>query len=98
MQLNQGLAKSTRIAQIAARYDDPVGDLPAEPLQYSIDDGLLAFETERIDGIHQIDAETVGDLPDALHGIVEVAEDLDRRALHDRVPARVCRRRFFPSR
>ena len=37
------------------------------------------FEAKRIDRIHQIDAEPVGDLPDALHGIVEVADDLDRQ-------------------
>ena len=32
-----------------------------------------------IDRVHQVDAEAVGDLPHALHRVVEVADDLDRQ-------------------
>ena len=38
----------------------------------------MTFEAKRIDRVHQIDAEPVGDLANALHGIVKIAEDLDR--------------------
>ena len=47
MQLDQRLAKSTRIAQISTRNDDPVGDLPAQAFKDAIDDRLLPFEAKR---------------------------------------------------
>ena len=79
LELDQGLAESARIAEIAAGNDDPVGHLPAQALEDAKDDGLLAFEPEGIDRVHQVDAEAVGDLPHALHRVVEIADDLDRQ-------------------
>ena len=40
---------------------------------------LLSFEPEGIDRIHQIDAKPVSDLPDPLHGVIKVADDLNRQ-------------------
>ena len=55
------------------------GTSQRSPSRTRIDDRFLPFEAERIDRVHQVDAQPVGDLPDALHGIVEVADDLDRQ-------------------
>ena len=55
------------------------GDFPAQRLQHAEHDRLLAFEPERVDAVHQVDAELAGDLLDAVHGVVEVAGDLHRQ-------------------
>ena len=80
LELDEGLAECARVAQVAAGNDDPVGDLPAHPFQDAVHDRFLAFEPERIDRVHEVDVEAAGDLADALHGVVEVADDLDREA------------------
>ena len=79
LQLDERLAEGARVAEVAAGHDDPVGGLPAEGLEDPVHDRLLAFEAERVDRVHQVDAQPVGDLADPLHRVVEVADDLDRQ-------------------
>ncbi len=55
------------------------GTSQPQRLEHAEHDRLLPFEAERVDAVHQVDAEPVGDLLDALHGVVEVAGDLDRQ-------------------
>ena len=79
LQLDQRLAERARVPQVAPGHHDPVGDLPPQPLEDPEDDRLLPLQPERIDRVHQVDAQPVGDLPDSMHGIIEVADDLDRQ-------------------
>ena len=62
------------------------GGSQAERLEHPEHDRLLAFEAEGVDRVHQVDAQAVGHLADALHRVVEVADDLDRqRAVVERL-------------
>ena len=76
LEFGKRLAEGARVAQVAARHDDPVGRLPRERLEHAEHDRLLAFEPERIDAVDQVDAQLAADLAHAHHGIVEVAGDL----------------------
>ena len=79
LELDERLAEGAGVAEVAAGHDDPVGRLPGQGLQDPVHDRLLAFEAERVDRVHQVDAEPVGHLADPVHGVVEVADDLDRQ-------------------
>ena len=52
------------------------GTCQARASRTRIHDRLLPFEPEGIDAVDQVDAELAGHLLHALHGVVEVAEDL----------------------
>lgn len=80
LEFNEGFAEGARVSEVAAGYHDPVGRLPGESLQDPIHDGLLTFEPERVDRVHQIDAQPVRNLADPMHGVVEVADDLNRKS------------------
>ena len=75
----EGLAEGARVAEVAARHHDPVGNLPPHRLEHPIHNRLLAFESERVDAVDEIDAELAGHLLDTGHGVVEVACDLNRQ-------------------
>ena len=77
LQLQEGLAERTGVAEVAAGDDDPVRDLPAQGLDDAVHDRLLAFEPEGIERVEQIQAQTLADGLDLAHAVVEVALDLD---------------------
>ena len=57
--------------------------------------GLLPFKPERIDRIHQVDAQPVSDLTHSVHGVIKVADDLNRQCSVVE-SCTTCRKRFFP--
>ena len=79
-QLHECFAKRARVAKVPAGDDDPVGDFPAKPLEHPIHDGFLPFQPEGIDAVDEVDPQTAGHLGDSLHGIVEIAVDLQRES------------------
>jgi len=71
------LPKALALSEVTAGHHDPVGRLPGQPFQNAVHDRLLAFEPERVDAVNQVDAELCRNFFDALHGVIEVAGDLD---------------------
>src|SRR6185437_7196988 len=51
LQLGEGFAEGAGAAEVPARHDDPVGNLPAQGFKHAEHDRLLAFEPERIDAV-----------------------------------------------
>ena len=78
-ELDERLSKGARVAQVAPRDDDPIGNLPAQALQNPVHDRLLTFQAKRIHRVHQVNAQPIGHLTNAEHGIIEIALDLDRQ-------------------
>src|SRR5256885_6141633 len=75
-------------------------DVCSSDLQH---DRLLPFQAEGVDAVDEVNAEALGDLLDALHGVVEVAGDLHReRAVveplrsEERRVGKECRSRWSP--
>ena len=79
MQLVERLAEGAGVAEVSAGHGDPVGRLPAQPLQHAEHDRLLPFQPEGVDAVDQVDAQLLADFLNAGHGIVEVAGDLHRQ-------------------
>ena len=77
-EFGEGLAERAGVAEVAAGYDNPVGNFPVERFEDAEHDGLLAFETERIDTVHQVNTKAGGDFLDAGHAGVEIADELER--------------------
>src|SRR5262245_43284885 len=73
------LADGGDVAKVAAGDDDPVGTLPAERCEHPEHDRLLPFEAEWVHAVDEVDSQPWRNLADALHGVVEVARDLERQ-------------------
>ena len=73
----EGFAEGAAVSEIAAGDDDPVGDVPVEAFEDAVHDGFLAFEAEGVHGVHEVEAELLGDIADAAEAGIEVAFDLE---------------------
>ncbi len=90
-QLDESFAERAGVAEVPAGHDDPVRHAPAARFEYAQHDRLLPFEAERVDAVHEIDAEPVvgrivRQLSHESETVVEIAVNLKReRAVIERL-------------
>src|SRR5205807_314170 len=89
LELRERLAEGGAVAEVATGDDDPVGTLPIARFENAEHDALLPLEPERVDAVHQVDADFRAvhcDLANAAEARVEIAPDLERqRAVVERL-------------
>ena len=78
-QLSQSLAECRNIAEIATGQDEPIRNLPASLVEHFDRNGFLAFDSEGIDGVEQINPRLFGKPSHKSEDLVEVGLDLDRQ-------------------
>ncbi len=78
MKFHESLAHGAAVAEVAAGDHEPVRHFPVELLERLERDCLLPFDTERVDGVQQVDSEFMADILHQAHGVVEIAGDLKR--------------------
>src|SRR5262245_61936428 len=84
--LDQSFPERRRVAEVAGRYDDPIGWFPAELLHGLQDDRFLTFQSKWIDRVEQVDAQLATGLVHQLEAAVEVAShDQHARSIRDRL-------------
>jgi len=49
----EGFPEGGGVAEIAAGEDNPIGDAPVARVHHFDDDGFLAFDAERVDGVER---------------------------------------------
>ena len=82
----EALAERARVAEVAARDDDPVRHLPVELLHELDGDGLLPLDAEAVHRVGEVDRPLLGDLLDQRHAPVEVGvQREDERAVGQRL-------------
>ena len=84
LQFHQDFSIGRAVAQIAARHHNSIRDLPVQLIKELEHHGLLAFESKRIDGIHQIKVRFFGKFLNQAHCDVKISLDLqgERTKIH----------------
>jgi hypothetical protein len=73
-EFGESLREARRVAEIAARHDNPIRHLPPQRFQHAEHDRLLPFQPEGVHAVHEVNAELPTHFLHAAEGVVEVSE------------------------
>ena len=79
LSLDKPLPQGADIAQVAARDNDPIGDLPVKLLQQLNGYGLLPFNAERVHRVGEINLVAAADFLHQSHAPIEISAQGERQ-------------------